>query len=258
MREQATPGSYLITAQLAAGRQGNVFLAQDRATGRIFALKQAGRGNDALAAELRHPNIVALHDADQDGVAMEYVDGPSLRAVLDAGLPPLQQALRWMGELLAALDYLHGRCLVHRDVKPANILLARDGSLKLADFGIAAAAGVAVQNNPASGTPHYMAPEQMRGRPPEARNDIYGAGVVLYEMLTGCRPYTGTAFEVMQQALQGRPPLPSAMRPALGRHYDALLQAALAPEPADRLASALEFRSKLQAAMAISERCPVP
>jgi serine/threonine-protein kinase len=136
---------------------------------------------------------------------------------------------------------------VHRDVKPANLLLTADGDLKLADFGIARRAGEMVVQD-SSGTPNYMAPEQMRGGAADPRSDLYAAGVVLYEMLTGHRPYRGTAFQIMQQCLKGEALPPSAIRPALGLRYDALLRSALAPELQRRFASAREFHSDLQAA----------
>ncbi len=242
--------NYLITAPLGAGSTGSVFLAQTRDSGQLCALKLAhpgAAGADALAIGLHHCNIVALHAAGSEYVAMEYVEGPSLRSVLDAGQPPLAQALRWMGQLLSALAYLHARGLVHRDVKPANLLLGTDDTLKLADFGIARRAGEQLVQD-SSGTPNYMAPEQMRGKPPDQRSDLYAAGVVLYELLTGSRPYRGSAVQVMQQALKGRHMPPSALRPALGRHYDTLLQLALAPNPQQRYACAGDFYSDLQAA----------
>jgi serine/threonine-protein kinase len=167
--------------------------------------------------------------------------------VLDRGLPPLPQALHWMGQLLEALAHLHQRGLVHRDVKPANLLLASDGSLKLADFGIARRRGDHLVQD-SSGTPNYMAPEQMRGGAADPRSDLYAAGVVLYELLTGSRPYLGTAFEVMQQALAGRHAPPSRRHPPLGERYDAILGAALAPDPRHRYADARQFHSDLQAA----------
>lgn len=237
---------YLITARLGAGSGGNVYLAQNLDSGQLCALKLAPQGGEALAAELQHSNIVGLHEADGRRVAMEHVAGPSLRTVLDAGLPPLAMALQWMGQLLSALEHLHRHGVVHRDVKPANLLLAPDGNLKLADFGIARRSGDRLVQD-SSGTPNYMAPEQMRGGAPDPRSDLYAAGIVLYEMLTGSRPYAGTAFEVMQQAVKGDHRPPSQMRPALGERYDAMLRTALAPDPVRRYADAREFHSDLQA-----------
>lgn len=243
----AAIGAYPVTALLAAGPHGRVYAGTDPAGGRALALK-TGAAADTLAAALDHPNIVAIlgegHHAGCPFVAMELVDGPSLRTVLARSPPALPQALAWMRQLLAALAHAHGRGVIHRDIKPANLLIGADGQLKVADFGLACMP----QSRGAGGTPNYMAPEQMRGAPADARADLFAAAVVLYQLLTGGRPYHGSAFEVVRQVLTGAPAPPSLRRPALGTRYDALLARALARAPAVRFQSAQQFQLALQLA----------
>lgn len=234
-----TFGPYTLCRELARG----VWLAESG--GRQVVLKLAPAGGAFLraawlAARLDHPGVAAVLDAgEEDGTAYvvsEHVPGPSLAVVLEAGAPPLPQALAWMGQLLEALAHMHKRGVVHRDIKPANLLLAVDGRLKVADFGLACRAGPAE----AHGTPAYMAPEQMRGHV-DYRSDLYAAGVVFYQLLAGCKPYQGAPFDVMRQALAGRPPpLPRALA-----RYDALLSRALAPQAERRFQDAADFLSGL-------------
>ncbi|MES2259292.1 MAG: serine/threonine-protein kinase [Pseudomonadota bacterium] len=223
-------GPYLLVRPLAPG----VWLA-GAPDGADVALKLAPGGGAAfiaaarLAAQLAHPSIVATGvSGEVDGtayLAMEYVAGPPLRAVLENGAPPRAQALAWMTQLLAGLDYLHGRGIVHRDIKPSNLLLDARGRLKIADFGLAGAPGRAA----AHGTPAYMAPEQMRGYA-DTRSDLYAAGVVLYQMLAGRAPYAGTPFQLMQQVLNAPPP---PLPPACAA-YDRLMTRALAKSLGER------------------------
>jgi serine/threonine-protein kinase len=224
---------------------GKVFLKQDPWTGQRLAVK-LGSPADALAAGLCHPHIVTMRASGETACVMEYA-GPDLRGALEAGPPPLAQALAWMRQLLSALNYLHGQGIVHRDIKPPNLLLADDGSLKLADFGLACRIGDSVQDNIHGGTPNYMSPEQMRGAPAAPAHDLYSAAVVFYQLLTGSLPRSGTAFEVVQQALKLRVALPSLLRPDLPPALDCLLEKALAPDLVQRFSTAEEFLLALEA-----------
>lgn len=242
-------GNYLITGVPEAGACGGVFLARAMVAGVPVALKLgAAAGSAGLARGLAHPHIVAIHEVGQhDGlpfVAMEYVDAGTLQAKLAAGPPPLAQALAWMAQLLAALEHAHGRGVVHRDIKPANLLIDAAGCLKVADFGLAAPAQARTDG---SGTPAYMAPEQMRGAPADARADLYAAAVVCYQLLTGTRPFDGSAFEIMGQVLKAAVPPASSRRPGLDARFDLVLDRALAREPADRYPSARALNAVLQA-----------
>ena len=219
-------------------------------TQQVF-IKQS-QGGEALACGLRHPHLAAVLAVAPPQVVQERVAGPDLRSVLAAGRPPLHLAVRWMRQLLAVLAYLHGRGIVHRDVKPANLLLTEDAQLKLADFGIACRIGDVVRSNIHSGTPQYMAPEQMRGAPAAPACDLYSAAVVFYELLTGSLPRRGSAFEIVQQALDGEVPPPSHFQSDVTPALERLLLRALARNVDQRHGSAQEFLTALEAAA-----CPV-
>lgn len=240
-------GIYPVTALLAAGPRSCVYAGRDPADGRSLALKTSA-GAAALAAGLVHPHIVAVlgggrHEG-QPFVAMELVAGPTLRTQLEQGPPVPAQALAWMRQLLAALQHMHERDVVHQDIKPANLLLTAQGQLKVADFGLAARSG---DRSGAAGTPAFMAPERMRGAPADARADLYAAGAMLYQLLTGCLPFAGGAGEMVSQALAGGPLPPSRRLATLGPRYDALLARALAGAPEARFQSAAEFAAALDA-----------
>lgn len=246
-----TCGVYKVQSALGNG----AWLAFDEDGGPV-ALKTAPAGAGApwlagaeLAATLPpHPHIVPVAACGLcDGVvyvAAPYIQGRTLEARLGAGMVAPAQALAWTAELLDALAHVHAGGIVHRDVKPSNLMVDHHGRLLLVDFGLACRPGAA----PAHGTPGYMAPEQMRGRV-DARSDVYAAGVVLYRMLAGRLPYAGTPFEAMQQALRGQVPPLSAALPWLAPHMraalDAVLARALAAEPEERFASAAAMRAVL-------------
>lgn len=264
-------GRYRIQEALGAGGFARTYLARDERLGREVVLKIARwtRPEDTkralregrILATLSHPHIVAVHDIEEVAgevvLVLEHVPGGSLAERLRGGQVPLPDALRVADDVLAGLEAAHARGIVHRDVKPSNILLTADGRAKLADFGIAAAgtgAGTVSGTSftkAGAGTLRYMAPEQARGLEAEARSDLYAVGMVLYEMLAG-RPYLeleGLAeFEVRRAILEEEPRLPLRGVP---RGLDDALRRVLAKDPAERPASAAELRRILAAAASV-------
>ena len=243
----ATIGGFPVTALLSARAGRCACVGVDPASGAMLLLKLGSRG-DALLAGLRHPHLATVlatgHEHGQPWSALAWVSGRPLRDLLAEGVPPQDQALAWMAQLLDALACLHGAGIVHRDITPANLLVTPAGQLTVADFGLASRAG---QASGAAGTPAYMAPEQMRGAPADPRADQYGAAVVLYQLLTGCLPFDGNAGAVVQQVLAAAPapPPPSQRRAALGPRFDALLARALARQAPLRFQSADQFAAAL-------------
>ena len=235
-------GPYTLLRPLGEGARSAVWLASEAGSGRERALKllrtpdQAGRArfrNEwAVARQLApHPHVARIDAAGEAGGV------PWLAMELLGAAPPL--SLAGVRQLLLALGHVHAHGIVHCDVKQANLLAGPDGALKLADFGIARQAGQGA--GPAHGTPHAMAPEQLRGQPLDCRVDIFAAGVLLYQLVTGARPFAGSPFEVMQQILGGLAHDP-------GTPFDAVLARALAADPACRYAHAAEFLSAFDAA----------
>src|SRR5206468_1728275 len=198
------------------------------------------------AASLNHPNVVSVYDYGEDPsgpyIVMELVDGEDLATILrrNGALPPAQAA-RIAAAVARALAAAHARGIVHRDVKPGNVLIGRDGRVKVVDFGIARAVAEAQVTLPGTtlGSVHYFSPEQARGDPATPASDIYSLGIVLYEMLTGVRPWEGdSAASVALARLSGPIPDPSSVRNAVPPELVAVSRTALAREPADRFASA--------------------
>ena len=205
------------------------------------------------AARLQHPNIVSVYDSDRDldtaYLVMEFVQGEDLKHHLDAGLTyTLEQTLRTMGDLLSALSYAHGQNLVHRDIKPANLLVIAGGHIKLADFGVARIqdSGDATRSQGTIvGTLKYMSPEQLEGKPIDARTDLFAAGVVLYQLVTGQRPFDwDTDFAVIQKIVSHKPAAPTSFNLKLPPELDAVLAKARDA----RYATAQDFADALQAA----------
>ncbi|BBQ00465.1 hypothetical protein BSFA1_55930 [Burkholderia sp. SFA1] len=273
----ATLGRYVIERVLGRGAMGIVYLAFDPQIERQVALKTLHRpaADDAAAAHeltarflnearaagrLVHPNIVAIYDyGEADDIAfitMEYVRGESLAARLARHArtaTPMNpaSALRWFAQLLDALDYAHEAGIVHRDIKPANLLIAPRGECKVADFGIARLDTSALtQTGTLLGTPSYMSPEQFTGDTVDARADLFSAAVVLYEMLTGVCPFTGTPAAVMRGILDDMPPLPSSVARGVPAYADDLVMKGMAKRPDARFASAREWRDAVLAALA--------
>ncbi len=257
-----TVGRYRIERFLGAGAMGEVYLAQDPHIERPLAIKTvrlAGRPQEIedrkkrllreakAAGRLLHPNIVTLFDtgeaADVLYLAFEYVEGMDLSA--RAGTPPplsLREVLRITAESAEALDYAHRQGIVHRDIKPSNILLDKGGHVKVADFGIAKMAGQSTELTMAGsvmGSPQYLSPEQIRGEELDGRSDVFSLGVVLFELLSGRRPFDGeTITTLVYQILHKEPPRVSELRGGIPPRLEALLAHMLAKDRDERLATA--------------------
>lgn len=271
---------YEVRGTLGAGAMGTVYDAIDRVIERRVAIKVVKRPaeNDPEAVEaharfrreaqaagrLSHPNIVGVYDygenAEQAWIVMELVEGGSLKGRLDKHERfPIPEIVRIMGEVCAALQYSHQRGVVHRDIKPGNIMLTTDGQVKIADFGIARLENSSMtQVGTLIGTPSYMAPEQFRGEPVDLRADIWAAGVMLYQLLTGEKPFEGGFSAVMHKALHTEPPPPSQLSVTTPRAFDAVIARALAKRPDDRFRSAAEFGEAIRAAAAAPAAVPEP
>ncbi|HUH92503.1 MAG TPA: serine/threonine-protein kinase [Casimicrobiaceae bacterium] len=272
-------GKYEIRRELGRGAMGVVYEAFDPTIKRVVALKTirsdqlSGERAETVVARFRreaqaagrlnHPNIVSIYDFGEDAgvwfIAMEFVRGRELKACFDADERfRLDDAVRIMSQLLAALDYSHKRGVIHRDVKPANVFLLDDGSVKVADFGIAhIESSNLTQVGTVLGTPSYMSPEQIMGLPVNGRSDLFSAGVILYQFLTGERPFAGSATTTMQKILKEEPLPPSTLNVQLPPALDAVVRKALAKRADDRFGSAQEFATALRAAAAAST-APAP
>jgi serine/threonine protein kinase len=269
-------GRYLLGRRLGHGGMATVHLAWDTVlrrqvavklmhadTSREEAFRARFRREAQAVARLTHPAIVAVHDTGEDEVdgqpvpymVMEYVDGRSLREELTEdvarhGAMPAEKALRITAEVLSALQASHEAGVVHRDVKPGNVMIARNGPPRVMDFGIARAveSGVAAMTHTGMvvGTPHYLSPEQALGRRDvDARADLYSTGVMLFELLTGRLPFdSDSPLGLAYAHVQEEPPPPSAVNSALPPAVDALVGRAMRKNPAERFASAAAMRAE--------------
>jgi serine/threonine-protein kinase len=199
------------------------------------------------AGRLSHPNIVTIFDyGEHDGspfIVMDLMTGEELSRSLESGARmALPQVVRVMEQLLGALTYAHEAGVVHRDIKPSNVFVLRDGTIKVVDFGLARIeASNLTETGSLLGTPAYMSPEQFLGLPADARSDIFSVGVMLYQMLTGDRPFTGSPSTIMQKVLRQDPVEPSVLNPTLSAAWDRLIKRALAKKPDERVQSARQF-----------------
>ncbi|MFN4360399.1 MAG: protein kinase domain-containing protein [Hylemonella sp.] len=270
-------GRYELVKVLGKGAMGLVYEGRDPNLDRRVAIKTIKvenltdeeaaeyeirfRTEARSAARLQHPHIVSVYDSDRDGdiayLVMEFIQGQDLKHHLDRGQRyTLRQAVSIMSDLLAALDYAHQQGVVHRDIKPANLLIEADGRVKLTDFGVARIqdSGEATRTKGTMvGTLKYMSPEQVHGLPIDARSDLFSAGIVLYQLLTGSRPFDGTGdYDIIQKIVGQAPPAPTSLNPQLPVAIDEVITRALAKSREDRYVSAQDFSTALQAAAGLA------
>jgi eukaryotic-like serine/threonine-protein kinase len=268
-------GRYELDGVVGRGGMAEVYRARDIRLDRIVAIKtlRADLARDQIfqarfrreaqsAASLNHPNIVAVYDTGEDMatgvpvpyIVMEYVDGRTVRDLLQDGhrlLP--ERSLEIIDGVLRALDYSHQAGIVHRDIKPGNVMVTRNGDVKVMDFGIARAMSDAqatmTQTAQVIGTAQYLSPEQARGERVDSRSDLYSTGCLLYEMLTGRPPFTGDSpVAIAYQHVREDPIPPSRVDPDVPAWADAIVLKAMAKSPADRYQTAADMRADLQRA----------
>jgi serine/threonine protein kinase len=270
-------GRYEISGELGRGAMGVVYYAKDPVIGRAVAVKslrlsEEGTGltraellarfqTEARAAgHLAHPNIVVIFDAgEEDGlffITMELVEGKSLQNILDAGqMFPLHRVLRIMEQTCSALQFAHDRNIVHRDIKPANLMLTADDTVKVTDFGTAKILqfGTVQQTAHVMGTPSYMSPEQIKGKVVDGRSDIFSLGVVLYEMVTGEKPFPGQNITtVIYKIVNEEPTAPRDIDSSIHPGLNFIIMKSLAKEPAARYQSCRELFDDLRNYRSIS------
>jgi hypothetical protein len=264
-------GDYEVLGVLGAGGMGKVYKVRNVISDRVEAMKVllanlavqkelADRflREIKLLASLSHPNIAALNTAltldNQLVMMMEYVDGVTLASRLQQGPIPPADAVNYSDQLLSALSYAHKLNVIHRDVKPGNMMLTPQGVVKLMDFGIARPnneAGMTVTGT-TLGSLNYMSPEQVRGEPVDQRSDLYSMGVSLYEMVTGQLPFRGHSnYSVMSAHLQEQPQPPIVLRPDLPKGLSDIILMAMAKDPRERFQSAEAFGNALRSAVSI-------
>ncbi len=277
MTEPTRLGKYEIQSVLGKGAMGVVYKAVDPHIERTVAIKTVRKDlldpdlaaqfmarfrNEARAAgRVHHPNIIAIYEYGEDNdvayIAMEYVDGTGLREYLNRKARfEFSQIVAILAQLLLALEFAHAQGVVHRDIKPANLILTTGGALKVADFGIARIdASNLTMTGMVMGTPSYMAPEQCQGLPSDHRADLFSAGVVLYELLTGVKPFAGSIETIAYKICHQDPQPPSEIAPIeVPPSIDALIATALAKRPDERFQHARAFHFALR--LAAGEEAP--
>jgi serine/threonine protein kinase len=265
-------GDYEVVGLLGRGGMGQVYKVRHKLLDRLDAMKvllPAGQDDPQLhqrfereirvQASLQHPNIAALHTAlwveQRLLMIIEFVDGTTLEQKLRDGPVPVHAVTGYICRVLDALSYAHGRGVIHRDVKPGNIMIAADGTVKLTDFGIARTThesltrcGIAV------GSLYYMSPEQIRTGAIDGRSDIYSVGVTLYEALVGTRPFRGDDDQAVITAHLSKMPTPPAEAlPGLPQALSAIVMKSLAKDPTDRFQTADEFRLALESSRGVTD-----
>lgn len=262
---------YEIIETLGRGAMGIVYLARDPMINRNVALKTLRLDVDVdtadefrerflreaqAAGRLNHPGIVTIHDIGEDRssgvvfIAMEYIEGRDLKEILASGhrFRP-SEAARIVADVAVALDYAHQMGVIHRDIKPGNLILTHDGSARIADFGIARmeSSNLTVDGQ-FIGTPNFMSPEQINGQPLDGRSDLFSLGVVLFSLLTGQRPFTAeTMHQVTRKILEESPPIPSVVDPSVPAAFNPIVLKCLQKDPDKRFQTGLELAQVLAA-----------
>jgi len=257
-------GRYQILENIGSGATSRVARAFDPLINRIVAVKlfskdlAQGAARDRFIKEARvvgqlsHPGVVVVHDMGIDEstqtpyLVMEYLDGQPLDRILEKGSIPYPRACSWAGDVAIALAAAHRKGVIHGDVKPANIFITEEGRVKLADFGMARLASHATKDTPLLGTPAYWCPEQIMGKPQDARSDFFSLGVVLYEMTTGRRPFDAESLQaICGRVLSSTPLAPSHVNPSLPVALDEVIMRCLAKDPAQRWESGEQLATAL-------------
>jgi eukaryotic-like serine/threonine-protein kinase len=266
-------GDYSVQRELGRGGMGAVYLAEHDLTHEKVAMKellitaaadpvavQRFLQEGAVMSRLTHPNIVGVRGIIETGlghyIALELVEGGTLRHLLRGGPLPIPQAFAVMHGLLQALDHAHQHAIVHRDVKPENVMLSRRGEVKVADFGIARLTDDSPTSNATKtgitvGTPQYMSPEQVTTSKVDGRSDLYSAGVVCFEVFCGRPPFEATAADgpltLFAKHVQAPPPPPTVIRPGLVPALETVILKSLSKRPEDRYQTGAEFDRELSA-----------
>jgi serine/threonine-protein kinase len=273
-------GRYEVGELIGRGGMADVYIGRDTRLGRTVAIKMMRpdlardpqfqtrfRREAHSSAALNHPNIVAVFDTGEEEIppngehaglalpymVMEYVDGNTLRALLRKGEVSIDQAVQWTEGVLGAVAYSHENDIVHRDIKPGNVMVDESGTIKVMDFGIARAlsdsSATMTQTQAVVGTAQYLSPEQARGETVDSRSDLYSVGCVLFELLTGRPPFVGDSpVAVAYQHVREEPPAATSINPDISPALESVLTKALAKDTADRFQTGKEFLTALRAA----------
>jgi eukaryotic-like serine/threonine-protein kinase len=250
-------GRYEILEIIGTGANSRVARAHDPMIGRLVAIKllspELAQGDARqrflqearVVGQLSHPSIITLHDMGIEEsistpyLVMEFLNGQPLDRVLEKGSVPMPRACAWVAEVATALAAAHKKGVIHGDIKPANILITDEGRVKLMDFGMARLASRESAGSTLSGTPAYWCPEQIMGKPQDARSDLFSLGVVLYEMVTGRRPFDADSLQgICNRVLSSAALPPSQANSSLPAGFDALVARCLAKDPNTRYAAA--------------------
>ncbi|MEZ5061086.1 MAG: PASTA domain-containing protein [Solirubrobacterales bacterium] len=269
--DEVVDDRYRLIERIGSGGMADVWRARDNELERDVAIKvlhenfardrefvERFRREASAAAGLQHPNVVSVYDRgsweDTYYIAMELIEGSSLRDLINKGLD-VGESVEVTRQVLAAAGFAHSKGIVHRDLKPMNVLIDREGRIRVTDFGIARAGDSEItQTGSVMGTAQYLSPEQAQGMDVTAAADIYAIGIMLFEMLTGRVPFEGeNAVAIAMKQVGEDPPLPSSLNPEVGPALDAVVMKALAKDPAERYQTAAEMTAALDSAEADPE-----